>query len=176
MGAWRVYQDDPAPGIVELGLERVREERSLVRRRSVVEERLLGRHFGVRDRLASGRYHSILEQAIEHLDRGTFGAYVDIDPMQGGVRVRLVRRTIGPERLEVTLSDERHFSGEQVSESADYAEGLRTIAREENDAFWQAARDAAMRASQALADARERAADAAELSRILQSQEEPLGS
>jgi hypothetical protein len=169
---WRIYEDEPAPGIVELGLARVREERSLLRRRSVVDEWLLGRRFGVRDRLASGRYHTILVQAVEHLARGTFGAYVDIDPVTDGVRVRLVRRTIGAQRLEVEISGERHFSAEQISDSADYAEELRTIARDENEAFWEAARDAAERASAALADARGRARDAAELSQILQSQEE----
>lgn len=172
MGAWRIYEDDPAAGIVELGLERLRAERSLLRRRDVVEERVLGRRFGVRDRLATGRYHSILTQAIDHLGRGTFGTYVDIDPMTDGVRVRLVRRTIGTERLEVEISGERHFSADQISDSADYAEELRTIARDENEAFWEAARDAAERASAALAEARERARDAAELSQILQSQED----
>jgi hypothetical protein len=172
VGAWRIYEDEPAPGIVELGLERLRAERSLMRRRDVVDERLLGRRFGVRDRLGTGRYHSILTQAIEHLGRGTFGAYVDIDPETDGVRVRLVRRTIGPQRLEVEISGERHFSAEQISDSADYAEELRSIARDENEAFWEAARDAAERASAALAEAQERARDAAELSRILQSQED----
>jgi hypothetical protein len=172
VGAWRIYEDDPAAGIVELGLERLRAERSLLRRRDIVEERVPGRRFGVRDRLATGRYHSILAQAIEHLGRGTFGTYVDIDPVTDGVRVRLVRRTIGAERLEVEISGERHFSADQISDSADYAEELRTIARDENEAFWEAARDAAERASAALAEARERARDAAELSQILQSQED----
>ena len=172
MGAWRIYQDEPAPGIVELGLERLRAERSLMRRRDVVEERLLGRRFGVRDRLGTGRYHSILAQAIEHLGRGTFGAYVDIDPITDGVRVRLVRRLIGPERLDVTISGERHFAADQISDSADYAEELRATARAENEAFWEAARDGAERARAALADAQERARDAADLSRILQSQED----
>jgi hypothetical protein len=169
---WRIYRDDPAPGIVELGLERVREERRLLRRTSVVEERVLGRRFAARDLVASGRYHTILRQAVERLAAGTFGTYVDIDPMGDGVRVRLVRRTIGPERLDVAISDERHFAADQVSASADYAEELRALARDENDAFWAAARDAAEQASAQLEDARERARDAAELSQILQSQEE----
>jgi hypothetical protein len=172
VGAWRIYEDEPAPGIVELGLERLRAERSLMRRRDIVEERLLGRRFGVRDRLAIGRYHSILAQAIEHLERATFGAYVDIDPITDGVRVRLVRRTIGPQRLDVTLFGERHFAADQISASADYAEELRATARAENDAFWEAAREQADRARAALADAQERARDAAELSQILQSQED----
>jgi hypothetical protein len=174
VGEWRIYRDDPAAGLVELGLERVREERGLLRRRSVVEERLLGRRFGVRDVLASGRYHAILVQAVEHLAKKTFGTFVDIDPIADGVRVRLVRRTIGPQRLEVTISDERRFSAEQISDSADYAEELRAVARAENDAFWEDARDAAARAAADLAEARERARDAAELSAILQSQEDPL--
>ena len=139
-GAWRIYEDEPAPGIVELGLERLRAERSQTRRRDVVEERLLGRRFGGRDRLEIGRYHSILAQTVEHLDRGTFGAYVDIDPIIAASGVRLVRRTIGPERLDVTLFGERHFAADQISDSADYAEELRATARAENDAFWQAAR------------------------------------
>jgi len=172
VGAWRIYEDEPAPGIVELGLERLRAERSMMRRRDVVEERLLGRRYGVRDRLGIGRYHSILAQTIEHLDRGTFGSYVDIDPITEGVRVRLVRRTIGPERLDVTLFGERHFAADQVSDSAAYAEELRATARAENDAFWEAARDVAERARAELADAQERARDAADLSRILQSQED----
>jgi hypothetical protein len=172
VGEWRIYRDDPAPGVVELGLERVREERRMLRRASVVEERLLGQRFAGRDLLASGRYNTILRQAVEHLDAGTFGTYVDIDPMGDGVRVRLVRRTIGPQRLEVTISDERHFAGDQVTESADYAEELRALARDENDAFWSAARDAAEQARAQLEDARERARDAAELSQILQQQEE----
>jgi hypothetical protein len=174
VGEWRIYQDEPAAGIVELGLERMREERGLLRRRSVVDERLRGRHFSIRDRLGSGRYHATLVQAVEHLGRGTFGAYVDIDPIDGGVRVRLVRRTMGPQRLEAAISGERHFSADQISDSADYAEELRAVAHAENDAFWEAARDAALRASQALADAQERARDAAELSQILQSQEDSL--
>jgi hypothetical protein len=172
VGAWRVYRDDPAPGVVELGLERVREERKMLRRASVVEERLLGRRFAGRDLVASGRYHTILRQAIEHLEARTFGTYVDIDPMGDGVRVRLVRRTIGTERLDVTVSDERHFAADQVTESADYAEELRAQAHDENDAFWSAARDAAEHARAQLENARERARDAAELSQILQSQEE----
>jgi hypothetical protein len=170
VGEWRIYRDDPAPSVVELGLERVREERRMLRRTSVVEERLLGRRFAGRDLVASGRYHTILRQAVEHLDAGTFGTYVDIDPMGDGVRVRLVRRTIGAERLEVTISDERHFAGDQIT--ADYAEELRALARDENDAFWSTARDAAEQARAQLEDARERARDAAELSQILQSQEE----
>jgi hypothetical protein len=172
VGAWRIYEDEPAPGIVDLGLERLKTERSLIRRRHVVEERLLGRRFGARDRLGIGRYHSILAQTIEHLERGTFGAYVDIDPIVDGVRVRLVRRTIGPQRLDVTLFGERHFAADQISASADYAEELRATARAENDAFWEAARDQAEQARAALADAQERARDAAELSEILQSQED----
>jgi hypothetical protein len=72
----------------------------------------------------------------------------------------------------VTISDERHFAADQVSESADYAEELRALARDENDAFWSAARDAAEQARARLEEARERARDAAELSQILQSQEE----
>jgi hypothetical protein len=172
VGAWRIYEDEPAAGIVEIGLEHLREERSLMRRRDVVEERLLGRRFGARERLEIGRYHSILAQAIEHLGRGTFGAYVDIDPIVDGVRVRLVRRMIGAQRLDVTISGERHFSADQISDSADYAEELRATARAENDAFWEAARDAEQRAQAALADAQERARDAAELSQILQSQED----
>jgi hypothetical protein len=174
VGEWRVYQDQPAAGIVEVGLERMRQERSLLRRRSVVDERLLGRYFNARDRLGWGRYNMILEHAVEHLARGTFGTYVDIDPIGDDVRVRLVRRTIGPQRLEAAISGERHFASDEISESADYAEELRTVARAENDAFWEAARDAALRADQALADAQDRARDAAELSQILQSQEEPL--
>lgn len=83
-----------------------------------------------------------------------------------------MRRTIGPERLDVTLFGERHFAADQISDSADYAEELRATARAENDAFWQAARDQAEQARAALADARERARDAAELSQILQSQED----
>jgi hypothetical protein len=92
--------------------------------------------------------------------------------MVDGVRVRLVRRTIGPERLDVAISDERHFAADQVSASADYAEELHALARDENDAFWSAARDAAEQARAQLEDAREPARDAAELSQILQSQEE----
>jgi hypothetical protein len=172
VGAWRIYEDQPAPGIVEIGLERLRAERSVLRRRDVVEERLLGRRFTVHDRLASGRYHAILTQAVKHLERGTFGVYVDIDPMTDGVRVRLVHRTIGPQRLEVTISDERHFTTEQVSESAAYAEELRAAARDATEALWEAARDEAERAAAAFAEAQERARDAAELSQILRSQEE----
>jgi hypothetical protein len=172
VGEWRIYRDDPAPGVVELGLERVREERRRLRRATVVEERLLGRRFAGRDLVASGRYHTILREAVERLGAGTFGTYVDIDQMGEGVRVRLVRRTIGAERLEVSISGERHFAGDEITESADYAEELRAVARDENEAFWSAARDAAEHARAQLEDARERARDAAELSQILQSQEE----
>jgi hypothetical protein len=53
-----------------------------------------------------------------------------------------------------------------------HAAELRALAEEENEAYWAAAREAAARASVALAGARRRAHDAAELSQILRSQEE----
>ena len=46
------------------------------------------------------------------------------------------------------------------------------MAEDENEAYWAAARDAAARATDWVAEARQRAHDAAELSRILQSQGE----
>jgi hypothetical protein len=61
---------------------------------------------------------------------------------------------------------------EDVAESAAHAEELRAVAEDENEAYWAAARDAAARASDRLAEARQRAHDAAELSRILRSQGE----
>jgi hypothetical protein len=170
---WRGYRQTLAPGTVEVGLERVREARGLLRRRVVVEERLLERRFRVRDQLACDRYQSILEQAAEHIGHGTFGAYVDVDPVADGVRVRLVRRALAERELEVAISDERRFGADEISASAEYAEQLRAVAREENDAFWAEARDAAERARSAREDAQRRAGDAVELSEILESEDSP---
>jgi hypothetical protein len=167
---WRGYRLTLAPAIVEVGLERVREARGLLRRRVVVEERLLDRRFRLRDELAWSRYQALLEQAARHIGDGTFGAYVDIDPLAEGIRVRLVRRTLGEQELAVAISDERRFAAEEISASAEYAEQLRAVAREENDAFWAAARDAAERARSAREDAHRRARDVAELSEILESE------
>ena len=169
--SWRRYRQTLAPAIVEVGLERVSEARGLLRRRVIVEERLLDRRFRLRDELAWSRYQALLEQAAEHIGHGTFGAYVDIDPLADGIRVRLVRRTLGEQELEVALSDERRFAADEISASAEYAEQLRAVAREENDAFWAAARDAAESARSAREDARRRAGDAAQLSEILESED-----
>jgi hypothetical protein len=171
MGEWRIYQDDPAPGIVEVGLERV-ERRRLWWREPVVEERLLGRRFASGDVVARTSYRGTLRQAVEHMSRGTFGSYVDVDTLTNGVRVRLVRRTIGPRRLDVDIAREQIFAADDVAASAAHAAELRALAEEENEAYWTAAREAAARASDALAEARRRAHDAAELSQILRSQEE----
>jgi hypothetical protein len=170
---WREYRQTLAPGTVEVGLERVRAARRLLRRRVVVEERLLDRRFRLRDELAWGRYESLLEQAAAHIGHGTFGAYVDIDAFADGVRARLVRRALGERELEVAISDERRFGADEVSASAEYAEQLRAVAREENDAFWARAREAADRARLAREDARRRAGDAADLSAILESEDSP---
>jgi hypothetical protein len=167
---WRAYQEPLAPAIIEVGLERVRNARRMLLRRDVVEERLLDRRFKLRDRLAWGRYEEILEEAAGHLNDGTFGAYVDIDPVADGVRVQLVRRSIGEHELEVAISDERRFAADEITASAEYAEQLRHAAREENDAFWEAARDAAERERAAREDARERTSDAFQLSEILESE------
>jgi hypothetical protein len=167
---WRAYRRTLAPATVEVGLERVREARRLLRRRVVVEERLLDRRFRLRDQLAWGRYESLLEQAAEHISQGTFGAYVDIDSLANGVRVRLVRRALGEQQLEVAIADERRFDAAEISASAEYAEQLRAVAREENDAFWAAARDAAEGARSAREDAQRRARDAVELGEILESE------
>jgi hypothetical protein len=172
MERWRVYQDEPAPGIVEVGLERVRERWQWLRREGVVAERVFARWFATRDRIASGGYRATLGQAVEHLGRGTFGSYVDVDTLTDGVRVRLVRRTIGPRHLEVDIARERLFDPDDVAESAAHAEELRAVAEDENEAYWAAAHDATARASDRLAEARQRAHDAAELSRILRSQGE----
>jgi hypothetical protein len=168
---WRGYRQTLTRGTVEVGLERVREARRLLRRRVVVEERLLDRRFRLRDEPAWSRYQSILEQAAEHIRHGTFGAYVDIDPLADGVRVRLVRRALGEQELEVAISDERRFGADEISASAEYAEQLRALAGEENDAFWAAAREAAERARSAREDAQQRAGEAAELSEILESED-----
>ncbi len=170
---WRGYRQTLAPGTVEVGLERVREERRLLRRGVVVEERLLDRRFRLRDQLAWGRYQSILEQAAEHINHGTFGAYVDIDPLADGVRVRLVRRALGELALEVEISDERRFSADEIAASAEHAEQLRAVARDENEAFWAAAREAAERARSAREDAQRSAGDAMELREILASEDSP---
>jgi len=168
---WRGYREMLAPGTVVVGLERVREERRRLRRRVVVEERLLERRFRLRDELAWRRYGSILEQAAEHISHGTFGAYVDIDPLADGVRVRLVRRSLGEQALEVAISDERRFGADEIPASAEYAEQLRATAGEENDAFWAAAREAAEEARSAREDAQRRASDAAVLHEILESED-----
>ncbi len=170
---WRGYRQTLAPGTIEVGLECVRGARRLLRRRVVVEERLLDRSFRLRDQIAWSRYESILEQAAEHISHGTFGAYVDIDPLADGVRVRLVRRALGEQELEVAISSERRFGADEISASAEYAEQLRAVAGEENDAFWAAAREAAERARSAREDAQRRASDAAELSEILESEDSP---
>jgi hypothetical protein len=172
---WREYRQTLTPGTVEVGLERVREARRLLRRHVVVEERLLDRRFRLRDELAWGRYESILGQAAEHMSHGTFGAYVDIDAVPNGVRVRLVRRALGERELEVAISDERRFDAHEVSASAEYAEQLRAVARGENDAFWAGAREAAERARSAREDARQRAREAAELGEILESEDSAEG-
>jgi hypothetical protein len=170
MEQWRVYQDEPAPAIVEVGLERVSERWRWLRRERVVAERVFARWFAVRDRIASGGYRATLGQAVEHLACGTFGSYVDVDTLTDGVRVRLVRRTIGARHLEVEIARERVFATDDVVESAAHAEELRGVAEEENEALWDAARDAAARAGDQMAEARQRAHDAAELSRILRSE------
>jgi hypothetical protein len=170
---WREYRQTLTAGTVEVGLERVREARRLLRRHVVVEERLLDRRFRLRDELAWGRYESMLGQAAEHIGRGTFGAYVDIDAVANGVRVRLVRRALGERGLEVAISDERRFAADEITGSAEYAEQLRAVAREENEAFWAQARDAAERARSAREDAQQRAKDAAVLGEILESEDSP---
>jgi hypothetical protein len=147
----------------------VSEKRRLLGRRQVAAERVFPRWFATRDLVASGGYHAMLRQAAEHLARGTFGSYVDVDTLTDGVRVRLVRRTIGSRHLEVDIVRERRFGVEDVAGSAAHAEELRAVAREENDAYWAAAREAAARAGDRLAEARQRADDAAELGRILRS-------
>ena len=172
MQQWRVYEDEPVPGFLEVGLERVSERRRWLRREGLVQERLFGRWFATRDIVASGSYRATLGQAVEHLTRETFGSYVDVDTLTDCVRVRLVRRTIGPRHLEVDIARERLFDTEDVAESAAHAEELRAVAEDENEAYWAAARDAAARAIDRVAEARQRAHDAAELSRILQSQGE----
>jgi hypothetical protein len=172
MQRWRVYRDEPAPGILEVGLERVSGRWRLLGREELVDERVFGRFFALRDLVTSGAYRATLGQALEHIRRGTFGSYVDVDTLTDGVRVRLVRRTIGPRHLEVEIARERIFDGDDVAEAAAHAEELRALAEDENEAYWDAARDAAHRAIERFADARERAHDAAELSRILRSQEE----
>jgi hypothetical protein len=172
MQQWRVYRDEPAPGIVEVGLERVARRRRLLRSEAVVQERVFGRWFAARDLVASAGYRATLGQAVEHLRRGTFGSYVDVDTLVDGVRVRLVRRTIGPRHLEVDIARERRFGVEEVAESAAHAAELRSAAEEENEAYWDAAREAAVRAMARVAEARQRAHDAAELGRILRSQDE----
>jgi hypothetical protein len=58
MERWRVYIDDAAPGIVEVGLERLTQRRRLLGYREVAEERLFMRWFGARDRVASGSYRA----------------------------------------------------------------------------------------------------------------------
>jgi hypothetical protein len=171
-GPWRVYEDDPAPGMVEVGLERVEQRGRLWWREAVVRERVLGRRFLSGDVVARTAYRGTLRQALEHMSRGTFGSYVDVDALTNGVRVRLVRRTIGARHLHVDIARERIFGTEAVADSAAHAAELRAVAEEENEAYWAAAREAAARASDALAEARRRAHDAAELSRILRSQEE----
>jgi hypothetical protein len=172
MQQWRVYLDEPAPGILEVGLERVSERWRWLRRERLVAERLFARWFAARDRIASGGYRATLGQAVEHLARGTFGSYVDVDTLTDGVRVRLVRRTIGARHLEVTIDREQVFGTDDVVDSAAHVEELRGVAEEENEAYWAAARDAAARARDWLTEARQRAHDAAELSRILRSQDE----
>jgi hypothetical protein len=170
MEQWRVYQDEPAPGIVEVGLERVSERRRWRRREHVAAERVFARWFAARDRIASGGYRATLGQAVEHLAGGTFGSYVDVDTLTDGVRVRLVRRTIGVRHLEVAIDRELVFGTDDIVGSAAHAEELRGVAEEENEALWDAARHAAARASDRMAEARQRAHDAAELSRILRSE------
>jgi hypothetical protein len=170
MQRWRVYRDEAAPGIDEVGLERLTQRRRLLSHQDVVEERLFMRWFGARDRVAIGSYRATLTQAVEHLERGTFGSYVDVDTLTDGVRVRLVRRSIGLRHLEVDIAREQHFDPDEVAESAAHAEELRAMAEDENEAYWAAARDAAEKATERVAEARQRAHDAAELSRILRSQ------
>ena len=172
MERWRVYRDDVAPEVAEVGLERVTERRGLLGRREVVEERLFRRWFAARDRVESGSYRATLGQATEHMARGTFGSYVDIDTLVDGVRVRIVRRTIGRRHLEVDISREVAFDIHDVAGAAAHAAELREVAVAENDAYWCAARDAADRAGEKVAAARQRAADAAELARILRAQDE----
>src|SRR5919108_2205920 len=159
MGEWRVYEDDPAPGIVEVGLERVELRGRLWWREPVVRERLLGRRFLSGDVVARTAYRGTLRQAIEHMARGTFGSYVDVDTLTDGVRVRLVRRTIGARHLEVEIARERVFATDDVVDSAAHAEELRGVAEEENEALWDAARDAAAHANDRMAEARQRAHD-----------------
>ncbi len=170
---WQVYELEPAAGILAIGLERLREEKRLLRRRAVVEERVLERWFKARDRVAFSQYRAMLDDAVRHLERGTFGSYVDVDTEGGRVCVRFVRRRMGERWLEVDIEGERWFSGEDVADSADYAEGLRVRAREENDDFWSAVRDRAQRERDERDDAAERARDAGALGEILRSQDEP---
>ena len=172
MQRWRVYRDEPAPGILEVGLELVSDRRRLLGREEVVDERVFGRFFALRDLVASGAYRATLGQALEHIKRGTFGSYVDVDTLTDGVRVRIVRRTIGARHLEVEIARERIFESDDVAEAAAHAEELRAVAEDENEAYWDAARAAASRATERLAEARQRAHDAAELGRILRAQEE----
>ena len=143
MQQWRVYRDEPAPGIVEVGLERVDVRRRLLWREGVVRERLFGRLFASRDVVASGGYQATLGQAVGHLARRTFGSYVDVDALTDGVRIRLVRRTIVPRHLEVDIARERLFGTEDVAASAAHAQEVRGVAEDENEAYWAAARDAA---------------------------------
>jgi Metallopeptidase family M24 len=126
MEQWRVYQDEPAPGILEVGLERVSERRRWLRRERVAAERVFARWFAARDRIASGGYRATLGQDVEHLARGTFGSYVDVDTLTDGVRVRLVRRTIGARHLAVAIDRERVFGTEDVVGSAARAPGGRS--------------------------------------------------
>ena len=172
MEGWRVYREEAAPGIAEVGLERVVSRRRLLRRDEVVDERVFGRFFGARDRVAIGSYRATLTQALEHMRLGTFGSYLDVDTLVDGVRVRIVCRTIGPRHPEVQIARERVFDVDEVAEAAAHAAELRAVAAEENEAYWDAARSAARRASERLAEARQRAYDAAELSRILRAHDE----
>ena len=86
--------------------------------------------------------------------------------------MRLVRRTIGPRHLDVDIAREQIFASDKVADSAAHAAELRAVAEHENEAYWSAVREAAARARDAVAEARRRAHDAAELSQILHSQEE----
>jgi hypothetical protein len=107
------------------------------------------------------------------MGRGTFGSYVDVDTLTDGVRVRRVRRTIGARHLEVDIVGERLFGTDDVADAAAHVEGPRAVAEDENEAYWDAVRDAAARASDRIARARQRAYyDAAELSQILRLPDE----
>jgi hypothetical protein len=54
MQRWRVYRDEPTPGIVEVGLERVSARRRLLGSEEVIDERVFGRFFALRDLVAIG--------------------------------------------------------------------------------------------------------------------------